>query len=640
MCGIAGAIGRVDQEMVEAVRRASVAQRSRGPDGEGEWRSHPERDVSNACFAHRRLAIIDLSPAGAQPMVHEDGTVICFNGEVYNFRELRAELEELGEGFSSDSDTEVVLAAYRRWGTEALARLQGMFALALWDPARQAVLLVRDRLGIKPLYLAQVDAETLMFASEIRALLASGRVAREFDPQALAGYLWLGHKPGVQTVVAGVRELPPGTFCWVDSRGVAGSPERFWRLPLAGDRVTPEAELEERLQAAVRMRLISDRPLGVFLSGGVDSSAVAAIAARQSSARIKTFNLCFEEQEFDESGWARQVAAAIGSEHHEVHLSQSEFRRNLPEALASLDHPTFDGLNTWFVSKAVHDAGMTVALSGAGGDELFGGYRSFVDMPRAIRISRMLRLVPMPLLRLATRILARWQTPSGTRIPPQTRWGKLEDLLASRGDPVQIYQTCYSLFTSSMLEWLSAPGLHAGVRYGLSPAAYDALSDACRDRADLPAVSALELASFIGLRLLTDTDCTSMSVSLEVRVPLLDHRVVEASFGLPDGPRYQPLRQKMCLRRMALADLDPAIFDRPKAGFVLPTEVWSKHELAPAIEDCFADPALCARVGLQSPRLLELWSAYKAGSPGIYWTRIWSLFTLLRWAEAHSVQLR
>ena len=640
MCGIAGAVGRLDPEVLAAVRHAGERQVHRGPDADGFYAS--AEAGPGVALAHRRLAIIDLSADGRQPMADgETGNVVCFNGEIYNYQDLRKELENEGSSFRTATDTEVLLRAYAVWGRDCVKRLRGMFAFALWDASERRVLLARDRVGIKPLYLTRVERpgsrRVTLFASEVRALLASGMVEHRLSETALATYLWNGFVLGPHSIIRGVRQLAAGHTAWVDAEGELGPEEPYWTLPVEAETEDAEARLRDALRDAVELRLMSDVPLGVFLSGGIDSSAVAALAVRSTTSRIRTFNIAFEEAAYDESPYARAVASQLGTEHTEIALRQSDFQDQLEPALAGLDQPTFDGINTYFVSRAVREAGITVALSGAGGDELFGGYTNFRELPR---ISALTRRVPLPAGLFHSLAAGAARLRSGASgLPPQTRWGKLADAIATRGDLAALYQVSYALFTTPFIKRLWGGGQPFPGEWGLAPETLAELRSSIRGAAALPAISALELRCFVGERLMRDTDTASMAVALEARVPLLDHEVIEAAAALPAERRYANLGKKQPLRDAALGDLDPALFDRKKSGFVLPLDVWSRDALQGEIDSAFADRARCEAAGLNPDAVAQLWSAWRSRAPGLYWSRPWALFALLHWTKNHGVSL-
>ncbi|HWA75711.1 MAG TPA: asparagine synthase (glutamine-hydrolyzing) [Polyangiaceae bacterium] len=639
MCGISGAVGAIDEEIERAVRAMSDAQTHRGPDDSGLFRSE---ETPGAMFGFRRLSIIDLSADGHQPMLDESsGNAIVFNGEIYNFAELRKQLQAENVSFRSKGDTEALLRGYGRWGTLVLPKLRGMFGFAIYDKQRREVVLARDRLGIKPLYYTVVqrpNGKVLLFASELRALLASGLLAPRLDPAELGSYLWNGFTVGPGTLVRGISLLPAGALLRVSLDAERREIEHYWNL---GHRaLMPNEQALEALQheliEAMRQHMVSDVPLGVFLSGGVDSSAIAALAVGTGSGRVKTFHIGFDESKFDESVHARRVAEALGTEHSEFRLTQRHFADQIEPALASLDQPSVDAINTYFVSRAVREAGLTVALAGTGGDELFGGYRTFRDLPRGQRLGKLAGPAASPVAAVMRAALGFGKHDS---VPPQTRWGKLADALDSDADPVALYQVFYALFTRQFLSELAAPELLENTEDGLPKGHAKALRTAIAGATPLSATSVLELALFVGERLLRDTDSASMAVSLEVRVPLLDHAVVEAALAVPDGARFMPLGKKRLLKQMGMPQLDPSIFERPKAGFVLPIEVWAKDKLAGDIEQVFADRALVESVGLRPAALDRLWRAFRAGAPGIYWSRIWAPYVLLRWCREHSITL-
>src|SRR3954452_17531322 len=406
----------------------------RGPDDSGTWISTPDSCGWGVLLAHRRLSILDLSPAGAQPMVDPvTGHVVVFNGEIYNFVDLRRCLEAEGQEFKSTGDTAIMLRALGMHGPSAVGWLRGMFAFACWDPNERRLLVARDSFGIKPLYLARSSNPeagwSIAFASELRALLASGLLgAPQLDPQAVASSVWNGFVVGPGTAVKGVDLLWPGGIIELDSSGKEIRQVDFWRIPnrAPGPTMTEE-DLAAILEEGLRLHLASDVPLAVFLSSGVDSSVIANLAQRATPGPIHSFTLAFEEQELNEGPIARQIATAIGTQHHEVVLTEGSVVENLEAALDSLDQPTFDGLNAYFLSYAIRAAGFTVALSGMGGDELFGGYTSYRDLPVLHRWSRRAAWVPQSLQTVAA-TLATWPLRrSGGTMPPQTRWAKLPD---------------------------------------------------------------------------------------------------------------------------------------------------------------------------------------------------------------------
>lgn len=640
MCGIAGAVGWIDPDVREAVRRMTDCQRHRGPDADGAWASDADGNLG-AVFGHRRLAIIDLRPESDQPMIDEEtGNVIVFNGEIYNFQSIRRELEKLGARFRTNGDTEVILRAYARWGRDCVRRFRGMFAFVLWDAARREAFAARDRLGIKPLYWCTVERQgrrTLLFASEVRAILETGLVARRIDPVGLSTYLWNGFVVGPNTIARGLTLFPEGSTGHFTTEGSAHGVERYWQLPRSGGGSRDTAPLASALAEAVRLRLVSDVPLGVFLSGGVDSSAVAALASREVGRALKTFTITFEESEYDEAAYARRVAAAIASDHREIPLGQRRFTEELPAALDAIDQPTFDLINTYFVSKAVREAGITVALAGVGGDELFGGYASFADIPRARPWTRALGVLPATALQALGRAVARWRVGCFGEVGPQTRWGKLGDVLATRGRLPELYQVFYALFTTEFRARLMA--VDDTAYYGIPRVRIEELRRTVAGPGPLHRISLLELSFFVTERLLRDTDVASMASSLEVRVPLIDHEVVEACARLDEDLRYLPLRKKALLKQLALKDMDMSIFDRPKSGFVLPLERWCRQELEGEINATLTDAARCEAVGLDPKAVGALWRSFQAGAPGMYWSRVWSLFVLLRWARKHGMTI-
>jgi asparagine synthase (glutamine-hydrolysing) len=633
MCGIAGIIGRLDEPNRAALQRMSDAMLHRGPDASGTWISKADAGGWGALLAHRRLSILDLSPTGAQPMVDPvTGHVVVFNGEIYNFRDLRRRLVAEGQEFSSTGDTAVMLRALGLHGPNAVSWLRGMFAFACWDPKRRRLLLARDPLGIKPLYLARSSDPdggwSVAFASELRALLASGLLGTpHLDPQAVASSVWNGFVVGPGTAVKGVDLLWPGCLLELDGFGKEVRNRDFWRIPdRAPHPATDEHGLAAILEEGLRLHLVSDVPLAVFLSGGVDSSVIANLAQRAAQGPIHTFTLAFEEPELNEGPIARRIAAAIGTEHHEVVLTEARFVENLDAALDSLDQPTFDGLNAYYMSNAIRAAGFTVALSGTGGDELFGGYASYRDLPVLQHWSRRAIWVPRGLQVAAAKVASRLLCGFSETIPPQTRWAKLPDMIRHGDDLLALYQLAYALFLPGFQRELLAPGFAEAL-----------LSAETRARTPLSAISVMEQRLFLGERLLRDNDVASMASSLEQRVPLVDQVLFESVDRLPDQARYWPLGRKAILRRIGLRGLDPALFERPKSGFVLPFDRWIRRGLKDVMDQTLGDPQAISPAGLDPVAVQRLWRAFHDGAPGIHWSRVWSVYVLVRWCHRNRV---
>jgi asparagine synthase (glutamine-hydrolysing) len=644
VCGIAGIIGRVDDLNLASLERMSDAMVHRGPDADGTWVSAPDARGWGVLLAHRRLSILDLSPAGAQPMVDSlTGHVVVLNGEIYNFRDLRQRLLAEVQVLRSTGDTAVLLRILGLHGPGAIGLLRGMFAFAYWDPKERRLLLARDPLGIKPLYLARSsdpDAGwSIAFASELRALLASGLLGTpRLDPQAVASCVWNGFVVGPGAVVKGVELLWPGRLLEFDCAGKEVRREDFWRIPnRAPDGGMDEDDLAAILEEGLRLHLASDVPLAVFLSGGVDSSVIANLAQRAAKSPIHTFTLAFEDHELNEGPIARRIAAAIGTEHHEVVLTEGSFVENLEAALDSLDQPTFDGLNAYYMSRAIRAAGFSVALSGTGGDELFGGYTSYRDLPVLHRWSRRAAWVPRG-LQTAAAMLATWPLRcSGGMVPPQTRWAKLPEMVRHGDDLLTLYQLAYALFLPGFQHELLAPGFAEALADGLPAPMRQRIIAESRGRTTLSAISVMEQRLFLGERLLRDNDAASMAASLEQRVPLVDQILFESVDRLPDQARYRPLGRKAMLRRIGLRGLDPALFERPKSGFVLPFDRWIRRGLKDAIDQTLRDPQVIAPVGLDPSAVERLWRAFLDGASGMYWSRVWSVYVLIRWCHRNRV---
>ncbi|MBI4279291.1 MAG: asparagine synthase (glutamine-hydrolyzing) [Armatimonadetes bacterium] len=613
MCGIFGALRWTGPETLEAVRGMGDLLVHRGPDDRGFW--HDGR----AALGNRRLSIIDLSPDAHQPMANEDGTVwITYNGEIYNFAEVRQDLVRRGHQFRSRSDTEVILHLYEDEDLRCLERLRGMFAFALWDARRQRLLLVRDRLGIKPLYYAR-RGETLLFASEIKALLRSGLVPPRLDVDRAVQFLALGSVPGPETIVEGVTTLPPGHYALCEQDGVRVA--RYWEpsfeAKVSVDAREAAAQVRVLLVEAVRMHLVSDVPVGVFLSGGVDSSCMLASMREGGSDEIRTFTVVFPESEYSEGPAAGRIAEAFETEHTAYEVGGADVAAEMDRILAAMDQPTVDGVNTYFVSKAARASGVTVALSGLGGDELFCGYPSFRQVPLAYRAVRALRGLG-PLRGVAGFPLGDGRGNGG---------GKMAYLVREASTLGDVYFAARAIFAGESLRRLLRPAVAA--RAAQTPPALRALGRAAEGLAAPDAVSLMEMMGYMHSQLLRDTDVMSMAHSIEVRVPFLDHVFVEYAAALP--PQVKAGAPKRVLRD-AFADRLPAeILAAGKRGFVFPFDRWLRGPLRPLAEQALSPEAMDAVGLLREDRVTALWKRFILRPGEVHWSRVWTPVVLQLW---------
>ena len=546
MCGIAGIVGRGDEwpkvACSELVGRLLDAQAHRGPDDSGIW------EFEGVCLGHRRLAILDLSHAGHQPMVDpQSGCSITFNGEIYNFQELRAELERVGRTFRSHTDTEVILQAYATWGKKFVERLDGMFAFVICDPVRRSLLFARDHVGIKPLYYSSASNGALAWASEVRALALAGLTARTLNRRAISGYLRLGSIQEPDTIFEGVRAFPPGSIAEVSiDRPSPFTSECYWCLSsFFGAARGAAADHAAMLQRTVTEQLAADVPVGVFLSAGVDSSALAAMAARVTSGRLTAFTIASGEDEMDESAWASGTAAALGLPHNTRKLDAPTSAAWIPQGLAAMDQPSCDGINTYLVSRASRESGMVVALAGTGADELHGGYGHFSQLVRVAHLlaNPISRLALSPLLSIAGLI------PSGRRV----------QLLA--GCYPSIFEMLNEKRRFFTPEWIQS---HAPEWPDVRPEIHS--SPGCAE----DQISAAEIGGYLRNTLLRDSDWATMANSQELRVPFLGRRYIEYMASLPWSAKSRRNGVNKPLIVAALpVGIRHALSARPKTGFNL-----------------------------------------------------------------------
>ncbi len=630
------------------MRAMTAAMRHRGPDEEGFLTG--DARAPGLALGMRRLSIIDLA-GGHQPTWNETKDVaVIFNGELYNYRDLRERLSLCGHHFATQSDTEILVHAWEEWGEDALTELRGMFAFALLDLRERyatapILFLARDPLGIKPLYYTQT-AEGFVFASEVRALLASGAVPKRLSQDAVTAYLLFGSVPEPVTLLEGVFSLPPGhrMLLHVPERRRVPRARPWWDpavSPAARDTGRPRdlpaaaKKLRPLLEDAVSAHLIADVPVGLFLSSGLDSGAIAALASRARGG-IQSFTLTFPGTRFDEAELARLAAKRFKTRHTEVPLSGETVLARLDEALGALDHPTMDGINTYFVSWAARQVGLKVALSGLGGDELFAGYPTFADTPRLSKLIKCAWFVPAALRRMTAPLVAglgarqgsldagrkaaaAWVYPdilphpyfyARTLFPP----GQLERIIEPRFRPSTVSADGVTL-EPTWLGWLGRT------------------ADEARKLEPIAGVSWLEMRTYLTSTLLRDTDAVSMAQSLEIRVPLLDTLLVEFVGSLPDAARCRPHAQKALLVE-ALGDLLPQeILAQRKRTFTLPWEEWLRGPLRARMEASFADPEPSLAAYLRSGGARSVWTDFLAGKTS--WSRPWSLYVLNEWCRRH-----
>ncbi|MCH2173819.1 asparagine synthase (glutamine-hydrolyzing) [Myxococcota bacterium] len=600
--------GRTEDREILGLRDAME---HRGPDDAGLWIS----DDSRTGLGHRRLSIIDLSESGQQPMTDASGRWrLVFNGEIYNFHDLRRELEEAGYEFHSTSDTEVVLHGFRAWGVGVLDRLRGMFAFALHDSEKRETLLARDPLGIKPLYVLD-DGKRLLFASEVQAL-RSVCDAGDLDPEALASYLLWGSIAPPRTLYTRIRALPAGSWLRVSDDRVEG-PTAYFALEDCFGRSEDmdEEESAEALRNALidstRHHLVSDVPVGAFLSGGVDSSALVGLMTAGGTASVRTVTLALDDASLDESALARQAAQQYGTDHREIPIRIDEIRERMPQAVRALDQPSVDGVNTYFVSEAAVRAGLKVAVSGVGGDELFGGYGTFSSIPRINRIHRWLCPVPpfQPLLDGASALI--------DTLPRSSRASRLSLMLRYGGSPTGAYTAARAIQTPSEVRTLLSPQLADAVE-AADPARELTARLAANAVPEPERVSALEFRQYLQTQLLRDTDAVSMRHSLEVRTPLVDRDLLLAVARVPAHHRLAgPAKRR--LREAPSPPVPETLWNRQKQGFTLPFDAWFRNGGLP--------DELPEHPWLRGDSLRAVRNGFRAGH--LHFSRLW-LLTVLR----------
>ncbi len=622
MCGIIGNIGHAERLSENQLLAGLCAIAHRGPDDKGSQAIATSVPGLRVWFGHRRLSIIDLSAAGHQPMCDPaTGNWITYNGEIYNYLEVRERLAHDGVQFRSHCDTEVILKAYARWGEKCVDQFRGMFAFAIWDARVEKLFAARDRLGIKPFYYFE-DNGQLLFASEVRALTATGAVPRKLNAEALDDYLAFGSVYDPLTLIDGVRSLPAGHYLsWHEGRIDI---TRYWDVDrLAGEKLDAhdlQHALGRRLEEAVLCHTVSDVPVGIFLSGGVDSSSIVALLTRQGQKNLQTVSLTFSEQSLDEAEFSRAVATKFQTDHHEVLLSQQDVLESLPECLASMDQPTIDGINSYIVSRETRRLGLKVALSGLGSDEIFAGYSSFRTMPRLESAVQMLDRAPATLRKLLAKTLPSFAGTTDKR-------ARLSDLLLGNGQGTP-YLLGRGLFASSLRKSLLQ---RPWFREHRMPGTLASMMSHTRDMDPVSRTSYLELHNYMANTLLRDADFMSMAHSLEVRVPLIDHELVELVFAIDADRKLDEHKPKPLLVE-SVPELPPDAVYRPKKGFTLPFQYWLTETMRGEVEQVLLRDEALSDV-LEPAGVAQVWRDFLAGRTS--WSRPWSIYVLKKFAALH-----
>lgn len=608
--------------MQVGIHRMVEAMQHRGPNDKGEFSD------GWVALGHRRLSILDLTAEGRQPMWTADGRyAIVFNGEVYNYAALRNQLRNAGYSFRSKTDTEVILQAYLAWGSECVQHLNGMFAFAIYDAKTKKVFLARDRLGIKPLYYARTREGSLLFASEVRTLLASRLVDRKLNQEILPFYLAYQSVPAPDTLIEDVKMLLPGHSMIVTPEAIRIT--RYWHLlddactaaRYHGERAAKK-EIHRRLSKAIERRLVSDVPLGAFLSGGIDSSIVVGLMSRMKEERVHTFSVAFDNPEFQDGHYARLVAKRFNTRHNEVTLTFDQLLEQIPDALSTQDQPSGDGINTYVVSKAVKEAGLTVALSGLGGDEFFAGYSLFGRIAFQQRALFLWQWFPQLFRAQFARMLY--------AMNPSIATQKLKRLMVSNGSLAEVYPLGRQCFSEDQVASL----LHRQRGYDDPYTAL--LSESLAQHSDQPLLSRISFAearTYMHDVLLRDTDQMSMANALEVRVPFLDHELVSYVMGVTDtikAPGNTPKR----LLVESVGDLLPQeVIHRPKQGFTLPFDQWMRGPLKQLCEEHLG---VLADLSVFDGNTIDgYWQAFMQGEKTVSWSRLWLLIALGAWCGQH-----
>ena len=628
MCGIAGIISRKQiNNTTDILNKMISVQKHRGPDSNGKKiLLHNNWEIG---LGHTRLSIIDLSHNANQPMTDTRTlNTICYNGEVYNYSRLRSEIQEESE-WKSNSDTEVILKGYNQWGIECLQKIRGMFAFSIWDNQRKTLILARDQFGIKPLYFYYKENQ-FIYSSEIRSLLSSELIPRRLSEQGLESYLEFGSVISPNTIIEDIYSLMPGEYLEIklgDSLDIRKESFRDKKTSKEKEIILKtysetSKDLFNILRDSVSSHLMSDVPLGVFLSGGIDSSTIVALMHETSKKPINTFSVVFEQKKYTENIFAKQIARKYRTNHSEILLSENEILKMTPEALDSMDQPTMDGVNTYVISKAVKKAGITVALSGLGADELFAGYSSFS------RISKLkyLKYIPKISKKLLYKLAHLLFENSSNKM-------KAFEFLESNPNIYSLYKISRQLLNSNDRQGLLPSIKQSGTSYIIEGYANE------NDFDQVNLMSELEMHGYMTNTLLRDTDFMSMSNSLEVRVPFVDKEVYNFASQIPGKWKIKDRRLKSILIDSMSNLIPDEIKNRKKMGFTLPFDQWLRTSLRKNVDEVLIGAKeKQEKLGLSPEKISEIWSSYLSSSNDSFWSRPWALFVLIHWCDKNGVE--
>lgn len=617
MCGITGILHfSTLPDANNRVRQMTNAMSHRGPDAEGFY--------NDDCISlgHRRLSIIDLSDAANQPFVDATGNyVLVFNGEIYNYQQIKSELSDYN--FITNSDTEVLLAAFCKWGIDCVKKMEGMFAFAMWDKQAETLWLARDRMGVKPLYFFHQE-NIFAFSSEKRSLLSSDLISRKIDHQSLFEYLSYQSTGCANTIVENIHGLKAGSYFKLTKTSTEHV--AYWKMtsiqPIGSvDPINVHKIIFDKLQSAVSKRMISDVPMGAFLSGGIDSSAVVALMSLNSHEKINTFNLAFGEKEYDESGYAEIIAKKYGTNHAKYLLRPEDFLSQVESGLDAMDSLSADGINTYVLSAAIRKAGLKVALTGIGGDELFAGYPGFMQYYNLNRLYGSYKITG-PIRRLGANALTFSKSNKMKRIASMLRVGN--------PSIDEVYPIIRQILSPSYIQKF----IHTNIK---SSSLKSKLKEMKFELDKFEYFSQFSMAEYMGYTqdtLLNDADQMSMAVGLEIREPFFDHDLIEYVLSLPDSIKY-PLYPKQLLVEALSPLLPDEIVHRKKQGFVLPWEQWMRNELFTFCDTQIKN--LSQREFIKGDALLQYWNRFIKKDPSVRWMELWQFVVLERWLERNNI---